>query len=234
MLAPLTSRWNALCPWVRFCVIRWVGAFFVVAFLLTGYGVLTSYNLHRFETGGDYWTLWTAWDRAVPTVVWTFWLYLLYYPVVFAPVFLVENRKQLVEVFAAYIAVTVTAWLAFITIPIRMEYPELACTGISCDMVRDLYALDGGVNIFPSLHAAHSALVAAAFWSYRNRLAPLMTVVALLISVSAVLTRQHYIIDIPLGIALGVAGWLLVRRAVSRVMADEGSIAVRVRAGVVG
>lgn len=63
----------------------------------------------------------------------------------------------------------------------------------------------------PSLHAAHAILAAMFFFSYRNRFAPLVLAGALMVSVAAVLTRQHFLLDVPAGLALGVAGWWLVR-----------------------
>jgi hypothetical protein len=211
VLRTVTARWQSLCPVLRFRILRWICTFAVVVFLLSGYALLTDYNLQRFAAGRTHWSPWTRWDSRVPVAVWTFWLYILYYPVVMAPVFLVKTRRQLAEVLGAFVVVSLTAWICYVFIPVRMEYPALECTGISCRLLLTLHELDGGVNVMPSLHAAHSALAATIFWSWRSRLAPVMTVAALAITVSAVLTGQHYLVDMPIGLALGVGGWFAVR-----------------------
>jgi len=84
-----------------------------------------------------------------------------------------------------------------------------------------LWSMDMGVNVMPSLHSAHSALAAVVFISYRNRAWPLVAAGATAVCVAAVLTRQHYMLDVPAGIALAVAGWAVVRRVVGVVWPME-------------
>jgi membrane-associated phospholipid phosphatase len=115
---------------------------------------------------------------------------------------------------AAYFLVSVVAWAVYVAVPVRMDYPELVCGGISCRVLEGLYRVDGGVNVMPSLHAAHSVLAAAIFFTYRTYRSGLAWVVALAaaaVCVAAVMTRQHYILDVPPGILLGLVGWLVVR-----------------------
>jgi hypothetical protein len=76
--------------------------------------------------------------------------------------------------------------------------------------------------VMPSLHAAHSALAAAIFVSYRSRLWPLMVAGASAVSVAAVLTRQHFVLDIPAGIALAVVAWLAVRWGFGTLWPERG------------
>jgi membrane-associated phospholipid phosphatase len=72
----------------------------------------------------------------------------------------------------------------------------------------------------PSLHAAHSVLAAAIFWSYRNRAWPLVALGAAGVCVAAVLTRQHYILDIAAGLALALVVWAVVRRVYAAIWPD--------------
>ena len=85
-------------------------------------------------------------------------------------------------------------------------------------LLRLVYAADGstvGFNLFPSFHCLSSAFcwlgvrgrpeISRGFRLYS-------LVMALLISASTVLTKQHYFIDIPGGWALALLCWLLMQR----------------------
>jgi len=196
--------------WFR--VTRWASGFALALLVLVGYALLSTWNVDRFTDGGmTTQALWTRLDRAVPLVPQAIWPYALYYVLVMMPLFAVRRMRELSEVFSAYLLVTFSAWLVYILWPVRMEYPHQACAGFSCQLVLRLWAMDMGVNVMPSLHAAHSVLAAAIFWSYRNKAWPLMAAGAAAVSVAAILTRQHYILDIVAGVALALVVWALVR-----------------------
>lgn len=191
---------------------RWLWAMGMCVFLVLGYALIARWNQNRFEVARDPWKFMIRWDDKVPAVPWTIWLYALYYPLVLTPLFIIKTRVQLLEVLAAYLIVSLVAWLSFLAIPVRMAYPALSCSGISCSMLGHLYAVDRGVNVFPSLHAAHTVLAAAIFCRYRSRLSGVMIFGASLVCLSAVLTRQHYLVDLPAGMALGLGAWALTLR----------------------
>lgn len=191
---------------------RWLWAIGMSVFLVLGYALIARWNQSRFEVARDPWKFMIRWDDKVPAVPWTIWLYALYYPLVLTPLFIIKTRVQLIEVLAAYLIVSLTAWLSFLLIPVRMAYPALSCSGLSCTMLGHLYAVDRGVNVFPSLHAAHSVLAAAIFCRYRSKLSGVMIFGASLVCLSAVLTRQHYLVDLPAGMALGIGAWAMTLR----------------------
>lgn len=196
---------------MRFRILRWVSGFALALFVLVGYTWLSTWNVMRFTDGLPAQALWTRLDRSLPTMPSFIWLYALYYLLVFLPMFAVRRVRELVEVLTAYFVVTVVAWGIYILWPVRMEYPHLLCAGVSCEVLMRLWMMDMGVNVMPSQHAAHSVLAAAIFVSYRSRAWPLMVAGATAVSVAAVLTRQHFVLDIPAGILLGIVGWLAVR-----------------------
>ncbi len=199
---------------VWFRVTRWAAGFALAVFILVGYTLLSSWNVDRFADGGlPTRALWTRLDRAVPIVPEAIWPYALYYVLVMMPLFAVRRARELAEVLSAYLLVTVSAWVVYALWPVRMEYPHLVCGGrFSCEVLLRLWSMDMGVNVMPSLHAAHSALAAAIFWSYRNKAWPLIAIGAAGVSIAAVLTRQHYILDIVAGLVLALVVWALVRR----------------------
>jgi hypothetical protein len=205
--------------WFR--VVRWTAAFGLAVLMLVGYTLMSTWNIDRFTDGHATIALWTRADRVLPTIPEAIWLYVIYYVLVMMPMFAVRRVRQLVEVLSAYLLVTVVAWVVFALWPVRMEYPPVACAGVSCQVLMRLWAMDMGVNVMPSLHAGHSVLAAAVFITYRNRAWPLVTAGATAVCIAAVLTRQHYVLDIPAGIALAILGWAVVRRVVGVVWPVE-------------
>ena len=198
--------------WFR--VTRWAAGFGLALLVLVGYTMLSTWNVDRFTDGGlPTQALWTRLDRAVPLVPAAIWPYALYYVLVMMPLFAVRRMRELSEVLSAYLLVTLSAWLVYAIWPVRMVYPHEACAGFNCQLLLRLWAMDMGVNVMPSLHAAHSVLAAAIFWSYRSKAWPLIAAGAAAVSVAAILTRQHYILDIAAGVALALVGWALVRAA---------------------
>jgi hypothetical protein len=205
--------------WFR--VTRWAAGFALALVVLVGYTLLSTWNVDRFTDGGlATRALWTRLDRAVPLVPEAIWPYALYYVLVMMPLFAVRRMRELSEVLSAYLLVTVSAWIVYVIWPVRMEYPHEVCAGFSCQILLRLWAMDMGVNVMPSLHAAHSVLAAAIFWSYRNKAWPLIAAGATAVSVAAIFTRQHYILDIAAGVALAIVVWALVR-AVFRALWPE-------------
>ena len=219
--AGVTGERPADCS-LRFRVMRWVSGFALALFVLVGYSWLSTWNVMRFTDGLPAQVLWTRLDRSVPMIPAAIWVYALYYVLVMLPMFAVRRVRELVEVLTAYLLVTVVAWGIYVVWPVRMEYPHLVCAGVSCEVLMRLWIMDMGVNVMPSQHAAHSVLAAAIFVSYRSRAWPLMVAGATGVSVAAVLTRQHFVLDIPAGIALAIAGWLVVRWGFARVWPEGG------------
>lgn len=198
-------------PGVGFRTMRWVLAFTLSLIILSVYTQLSLWNVTRFEAGVPALTLWTPLDRHVPTVPWMVWPYMLYFLLIFAPIFLTRRPIQVAEILTAYLMVSAVAWTAYVVWPVRMVYPPLVCDGLSCRILDGLYRADAGVNVMPSQHAAHAMVAAAVFHTYRSRLTPLVLAAALAVTAAAVLTRQHFVLDVPVGMALGLAGWWLTR-----------------------
>ena len=68
-----------------------------------------------------------------------------------------------------------------------------------------------GANTLPSGHAAGSMAVALAVLDTLPAVGTLLLGVAITISVAAVVTRAHFVVDVVTGAALAGAVWLLVR-----------------------
>lgn len=191
-----------------FQVQRWVFAFGCGAFILASYVVLANWNLARFADGTppirlDIWL-----DHHVPFVPEAFWIYIGYYLIAISPAWLARRWSDFTPMVAAYGVATAIAWAAWIALPIRMIPPPLDCSGLTCGVLLRFIDADGGVNVFPSMHVAHSMLAALFHLRHRSAARWLVVAGALGVTASTVLIRQHYVVDIPAGVATAAIGWM--------------------------
>jgi membrane-associated phospholipid phosphatase len=146
-------------------------------------------------------------DAYIPFVPQFVFAYLLYYPWVLLPVPILRSRAEFYHAVSAFSLVQLTASTIFLLFPSYMTRPVVIGDGIAHELLRDLYHLDNGCNLIPSLHVAHSMLVALFFRALRPKLFPIVAFGTAMISASTVLVKQHYFLDIPAGMALAIVAY---------------------------
>jgi membrane-associated phospholipid phosphatase len=144
-------------------------------------------------------------DAAFPYIPETVFVYLLAYVVVLGLFFVRRSPAFLNRAYLAFIAMNLTAFTLFVIFP--AEGPERTLAADSGGgMISFLHAMDSRWNAFPSLHVANPWLIA--FLSVRERRYAPVSIILLLIgigiSVSTLLVRQHYVLDVVGGFALAV------------------------------
>jgi len=153
-------------------------------------------------------------DASIP--FWPIWVwpYLSYFPLCFLPLLFCGHHGRFRRVALAYCLTYVPSLIFFWTIPTKMIRPDFEVTDLTMRAMAWLYEIDPGYNIFPSLHVANAVLVAWIFQRYAPRYAPLLWIEAALITASTVLVKQHYVVDLPAGIALGTLAFFVAFRRV--------------------
>jgi len=180
----------------------------VLTLLTTGFFGLD--NLLRGKKTRD---VSTRFDAKIPLRPRWIWAYLLYYPMCAAPLFfpgVLTDDRLFLRVLAGLLVQFFVAWPVFYFFPTRMAQPAIPGDSPSARALRGLYKVDAGYNVFPSLHVANSVYVACvsvqlvpAPWSAA------FVAAAILISASTVLVKQHYFLDVPAGLALGIGAYLV-------------------------
>lgn len=200
----------------QFLLLRWVVAIAVALAILVFYFYVHQYNVLRFDVYNQpYIDLTTPLDHWIPLIPAAYWLYCLFYLSVFAPVAITTTPVMLAEVAFAYLLVNAVGGLFWLLFPIRFVAPPVTCDGLTCDLIRALHTTDAGVNVFPSLHTAESVLAAVIFIHHRHRAAPWVTALAVGITASTVLIKNHYVHDLPPGVLLGLVAWPTARGLVA-------------------
>ena len=145
-------------------------------------------------------------DRQIPFVVWTVWLYLPFYAGIFAMAITGLRRRSLfhraVKGFLITMLIGALGHLAD-----RRRIPaarRCRCRprALSEAFLAWVQAVDPPGNVFPSLHVAHTSALAVILRRDRPRLGALAMVMALLLALSTLTTKQHFVVDV-------LSGWLI-------------------------
>jgi membrane-associated phospholipid phosphatase len=155
-----------------------------------------------------------AFDRLVPLhptwalVYGSFYLFLIILPVI-----VVRQQEQIRRTFRAYLMVWITAYICFLLYPTIAPRPaHVIGGGFAVWGLRLLYDSDPPYNCFPSLHVAHSFVSAFVCYRVHRGVGIASALCALLIGVSTLYTKQHYILDVIAGIFLACVAYVVFLR----------------------
>ncbi|MCB2204908.1 phosphatase PAP2 family protein [bacterium] len=152
-------------------------------------------------------------DSELPFWSGAVYVYLLAYVIVLGLFFVRRDPAFLNRAFLAFISMNLFAFLLFALFPAEGP-PRPAVTELSNSIVVFMQSIDARWNAFPSLHVANPWLVALLALRERPK-APvslLLLLLAIAISLSTLLIRQHYILDVLGGFALAVLVFAIFHR----------------------
>jgi membrane-associated phospholipid phosphatase len=144
-------------------------------------------------------------DSAIPLVPAMVWPYTLCYVVPLVGPLLAPSRADFKRGAWGFVLLSIVCFALFLLFPVKGPRPDkLVIDGWSTWWLSKEYAADTIYNCFPSLHAASAwfFFFVGRRWDTRSTI-PLF-LVAVGISLGALMVRQHYIADIVMG---GVLAW---------------------------
>lgn len=150
-------------------------------------------------------------DGTIPLVpVWSLIYGALYLFLIALPVFVVREERHLRRTVWAFLSVWITAYICFLAWPTVAPRPdEVSGTGFGAWGLRLLYDLDPPYNCFPSLHVAHSFVSALTSFRVHRGVGIAAIIGAALVGLSALFTRQHYVLDVIAGVLMAVAAYAI-------------------------
>jgi membrane-associated phospholipid phosphatase len=158
----------------------------------------------------------TRLDDAIPFWPWTSWCYLPFYAGVFIIAIAGFRRRALFNraVVAVFVVMTIGA---LCHIFIGAEYPRPVLhppyADISAAFLASVQRIDPPGNVFPSLHVAHTTMLALLLIKDRPRLGLVTLIMATLLALSTLTTKQHFLADVVSGYALAFFGrWFALRK----------------------
>lgn len=146
---------------------------------------------------------------------WVFVYAALYLFLIVVPVLVIRDEQHIRRTVRAYLFVWLCAYAVFIAYPTVASRPaKLEGSGFGVWGLELLYSADPPYNCFPSLHVAHSFVSALTCLRLHRPLGLLGCGAALLVSVSTILTKQHYVLDVAAGIVLAAIAYVAFLRKV--------------------
>ena len=176
----------------------------VVVFFLVGY-----FGVGWLATDpADARFLVTPLDAAIPFLLESVVVYWSILPMGLLPLFVIRDPAVFRRAALAYAVTIAAALAAFVVFPVtsqgfRPDAQSYSSAGFEGWLLQLLYFLDPPMNLFPSLHLALAFLAALAAWHVRRRLGALAVAWTVCIAVSVCTTKQHFVVDVAAGIALG-------------------------------
>jgi membrane-associated phospholipid phosphatase len=180
---------------------RCINLLLSVVLIIGGYQVYFWCQRHRFFHPRQ-WP--TRLDELIPYLPEWVWVYsLLYYPAILCVNWVMKSSEQFNRVACSYMLLLVLQAVFFVLLPVRTP-PAWRDSGAGGSLSERFLALvqrfDAPTNSFPSMHTSVAMLTAL---HLAQPLGPAIYVFPVLIGLSCVLTKQHYLIDVPPGAALG-------------------------------
>ena len=132
------------------------------------------------------------------------WIYsFLYYPVIVAVNWSVTSSREYLYVAISYMLLLVLQMAFFTLFPVATPLQWRTCNlrrGRSERFLAFVQTLDARSNSFPSMHTSVATLTA---FHLAHTFGPGVFLFPILIALSCLYTKQHYVIDLPAGALLG-------------------------------
>lgn len=155
----------------------------------------------------------TAWDKKIPLVPWTFWIYSSVYFIYLTSCAVQKDLENFSKFLYGYVFAYTVSALFFILFPTtfpREAHPLPSGTGeLTAQAFTWFRSIDHPTNCFPSMHVGSCVMSAMPFYRRRPTVFFLFAVWALAISLTTLTTKQHYLVDVVGGAAFGLFCHLL-------------------------
>lgn len=122
--------------------------------------------------------------------------------------YVVKDLKRFNRLLLTFLGALSTSEIIYLLLPLGIHRPPPG-TGFWAPVFAVLQALDPPVNLFPSMHVVFTLLFNAATGREHPRARPWLVLWTIAVAASTLLTRQHYVVDVIGGLALGIIAYRL-------------------------
>ncbi len=157
----------------------------------------------------------TPLDLSIPFLPESFWIYFSVNFIYIATCLVQNDLDEMHTFLSAYLLAYATSVVIFLLFPTtfpRELYPLDSTFGLHGRALAVFRTLDQPTNCLPSMHVASSVMCTLPLRRSRPQLFWFFAAWALLITLSTLTTKQHYVIDLYAGAALGAGCYLVVHR----------------------
>jgi membrane-associated phospholipid phosphatase len=177
-----------------------------LGYVIGGLGYLA---VNRLVGDGPFHHLSLPLDVAIPFVPAFVLAYMLVYVTPATTGFFLEDRAELYRTFLAFGLNSFICFTIFLVYPV--EYPRVLPIPdtIFGHLLAFVHVLDRPVNCFPSHHISTSFTTFFAIARQNRAWGAVFGVAAVLVALSTVFVKQHYVVDVPAGIAVACLTYVL-------------------------
>jgi membrane-associated phospholipid phosphatase len=193
--APAQVHWQ----WIALSLVvmgGWSAAYFATGALVQGRSMIT---------------LRTGLDDAIAFWAPSAWIYFTYYWLLVTP-YLRPGSLPMRKAVLANLLMLVVIGVCFVAMPVTMDRPPVDESTMSLYALGVLQGSDPAHNCFPSVHCANALLAGLLLRETGSRFWPLAVAYALVIGVTTLTTKQHWIADVVAGFGLALVIWMAVFR----------------------
>jgi len=148
-------------------------------------------------------------EHQLPLIAAAYPFYAVVYLEIILPLFLSRTRRAYVRTQIACSAASLIAFAVYLIAPMPYPRPVHPLVGFWESLLAFEWSIDEPRCTFPSLHVAFAWLMYLGLRKEAPRWQPALLLLAISISVSTVLVKQHFIVDVPSGMALAWGAWWL-------------------------
>jgi len=142
-------------------------------------------------------------DNIIPLIPWTIFIYLTEYFIYFVVLIFIFDKLTFRRLLLSFMFMFLISMIAFFLYPtILLERPVVNGTGTAYFLFRFLHFVDNPVNCFPSQHVAIVSIPGMIFWRESRKTSILFWLWAILVSISTLTIKQHYVVDVFGGLLL--------------------------------
>ena len=186
----------------------------LVVLIISNLGVYYGARLINDLLGRQYLDMTGAIDLATPVIPAFSIIYVLAFPFWYATYFFIcrSDRQRCIRLVSTDVAAKLLCGVIFILFPTTNVRPELASEGLGNWLLGLIYAGDAPNNLFPSIHCLESWLCYLAIRNEEkvpNWVKDSALVLALLICLATLFTKQHVIVDSLAGLVIADGAWRL-------------------------
>ncbi|MFH1530862.1 MAG: phosphatase PAP2 family protein [Pseudomonadota bacterium] len=163
----------------------------------------------------------TPLDRLIPFLPWTVLIYSWVYTQMFYPLFVIRGEDLFWRTVKAFVFIVSADLIVYWIFPVtawgfRPEHTDIVIHNFTDWGTKLTFYLDPPTNLFPSQHLSTAILVCVVAWAARPAWGKLILPLAILISLSILTMKQHYIADGLAAVVVTFAAWWFFLRTYRR------------------
>lgn len=153
----------------------------------------------------------TTIDFAIPFIPLFVLFYLMWYPVLLTSLFLSIKKKELFKkTTLSFVIVAGFSFCVYVLFQTEITRAVITSADIFSRIVLFIYHQDMPINCFPSLHVSGSVLANLCTLNANKKIGLIMIPITILIILSTLFIKQHFVFDVIGGIVLAIGTYLLV------------------------